>query len=477
MYSDKKTNDPRRVTLFQCPVCGNPGGLPEAVAGKICCSSCHTAFPLLQQEIPLLLKSPEAYLGNLCLLYEREQRELQERKAAVDNSKKIHPYQHNRLDNIGKALEERISDLSLLQQEVMQHITITDILKEIGKDGQTGYIHDYSYLRRDWCRLPEGEAEIAHLLTVLAGEINTWHPTCEQLLVLGAGTGRIAWELTLHARQVFALDKSYSMISHFARILKEDFYFRYLSTKGISSSSGVVHLLRATLDRSDTARSNRIHCLVADAATLPFPDSSADVIVSVYFTDVIPLHSYLAEIKRVLTPGGIFIHYGPLDYHFTDITQYLTPEEVHTAFLHAGFEVHAGQHSRQAPHLEMQEATIRKYYSNHVFTAVNTKALSPATTGDTIFEINGELHYEIKGTVTRNGENMSTSSFYLPDGEVFEGASTAIDILRHFDGQQTMQEVIAAIQTEYDIKDPEEQELLLSTIRTLLQKKALTPRY
>ena len=39
------------------------------------------------------------------------------------------------------------------------------------------------------------------------------------------------------------------------------------------------------------------------------------------FTDVLPLSVLLKEVKRLLMPGGVFVHFWPLDYHFDDIDE------------------------------------------------------------------------------------------------------------------------------------------------------------
>ena len=46
-----------------------------------------------------------------------------------------------------------------------------------------------------------------------------------------------------------------------------------------------------------------------------------DIIISIYFTDVMPIENYINEIQRVLKKDGLFIHFGPLDYHFEKIEQ------------------------------------------------------------------------------------------------------------------------------------------------------------
>jgi carnosine N-methyltransferase len=45
------------------------------------------------------------------------------------------------------------------------------------------------------------------------------------------------------------------------------------------------------------------------------------------------------ELKRLLSTDGIFIHFGPFNYHFKEITNMLSVEEVKQYFKLQGFEL------------------------------------------------------------------------------------------------------------------------------------------
>ena len=95
---------------------------------------------------------------------------------------------------------------------------------------------------------------------------------------------------------------------------------------GVASERELVQLHRAVFPSENYG--STIDYVIADALSLPIPDASLEAVVSIFFTDVIPLSRLLPEVRRVLRPGGRFISVGPLVYHFEDKAEWLTQEEM-----------------------------------------------------------------------------------------------------------------------------------------------------
>jgi ubiquinone/menaquinone biosynthesis C-methylase UbiE len=95
---------------------------------------------------------------------------------------------------------------------------------------------------------------------------------------------------------------------------------------GAASERELVQLHRAVFPTENYG--STIDYVIADALLLPIPDASLEAVVSIFFTDVIPLSRLLPEVRRVLRPGGRFISVGPLVYHFEDKAEWLTQEEM-----------------------------------------------------------------------------------------------------------------------------------------------------
>jgi carnosine N-methyltransferase len=73
------------------------------------------------------------------------------------------------------------------------------------------------------------------------------------------------------------------------------------------------------------------------------PDSW-DCVVTCYFIDTSPnVVAYIETIKSVLKPGGYWINFGPLLYHFSDMSNEhsveLSYEMIHRLILDYGFEL------------------------------------------------------------------------------------------------------------------------------------------
>ena len=72
-------------------------------------------------------------------------------------------------------------------------------------------------------------------------------------------------------------------------------------------------LSAAELER---ARARGLPVVLADAGRLPLPDASVDAAVMSMALMLVPMHPALAEVRRVLRPGGVFVatmpHYRPM---------------------------------------------------------------------------------------------------------------------------------------------------------------------
>ncbi|MDQ3168881.1 MAG: ubiquinone/menaquinone biosynthesis methyltransferase [Acidobacteriota bacterium] len=96
-----------------------------------------------------------------------------------------------------------------------------------------------------------------------------------RLLDLACGTGDIAWSLTSHARQIVGLDLTTAML-------------KLAAARPASPASPA--------------------WLAGDMTRLPFADASFDVVTTSYGLRNVPaLEHAVAEIARVLAPGGLFV--------------------------------------------------------------------------------------------------------------------------------------------------------------------------
>jgi ubiquinone/menaquinone biosynthesis C-methylase UbiE len=149
----------------------------------------------------------------------------------------------------------------------------------------------------------------------LATRISVWHPTADgrdpatealaevveaapaRYLELGCGTGMFA------ARVSAALPEA--------------------EVECVDQSPRMVEL---TAQRGISAR-------LADAQDLPFDDGSFDVVAALWMLYHVPdLHRALAEVRRVLRPGGVFVAVTNGDEHVADLRREAGGEPVVTHF-------------------------------------------------------------------------------------------------------------------------------------------------
>lgn len=251
--------------------------------------------------------------------------------------------------------------------------------KKVNKDYSRGandtnsYLNDLKYLRRDWANTKEGEYEIYEIVKALKDSIEKYSQNKSTAVFLGAGMARIACEHITVFDKVYAIDKSYSMGYFFNKLLYEDsITFHEIHTSNVMNCSGSSKEHNARINdelKNKIKGKDNFEYIVGDAVDMPLGNSSIDLIASVYFTDVIALKLYMKEIVRVLTKGGLFIHFGPLDYFFSDILERLSAEEIVEIFMINGFEIVKNE-TIELPHLDSTLNMYKKIYRNWLFVAI-----------------------------------------------------------------------------------------------------------
>ncbi len=120
---------------------------------------------------------------------------------------------------------------------------------------------------------PEAEEQVADRVEAAAGPAG-------RLLEIGVGTGRIALPLHRRGRRVVGVDLSLPMLERYR-------------AKAAAAGLAPPAVLRA------------------DATRLPFPDACFGAVLEVHVLHLVPdWGRALAEVRRVLAPGGVLLHGG-----------------------------------------------------------------------------------------------------------------------------------------------------------------------
>ncbi|MEA3278138.1 MAG: methyltransferase domain-containing protein [Pseudomonadota bacterium] len=437
-----------------CIECGVALHEPSLQGDWLTCHACGQRYPLISGRIPVLMKDAPVYLASLYLQHHRYLRRQEERIAALKAAGNESPERLEVLSLIAKGLDENNKVIESACNELSGHISIADLVQAVNAPQFIGYTSIFEYLERDWCWLPAGEKELSTIRDALFEQTDHYSPDDKNVLVLGAGTGRIAWDLLDRFERVYALDISLTMAQCLHNVLNEGVTFRSVNTSSISRSMDMVKTRKARAvppgspGACDEQVRRRLAYLVGDACRAPFAERSISVIVSAYFTDVMPLRQYFEEIRRVLKPRGLFLHFGPLEYHFDDISQHLSAEQVRQLFEENGFEVYADEYTANK-HLSSEGSMSRQAFDNWVFGAVLTqekRARPDFYLGEeTVLRLAEDVQYLRSGLISAEGESIADVQLLLCSGEHFREAKTLYGILKMLDGRKSIKDILGLL--------------------------------
>lgn len=427
------------------------------------------------------LQNTEEYLTEEYYLYYQIYNSLKSQIKSLQNSKPRTIHAAKRIETIIKAKEYNLVHLGEIVAALKPNVIIEHLLSikktqafQRGQNNPNAYLKDFKYMIRDWCGVAAGESQVSRIVSELKTQTKRFAPDDENILFLGAGTGRIAFEHNDSFKKVYALDRSYSMVHHFDQLLKDDFSFYEINEYNVLKTEHTTKKHTASLknaSKESVSHQNRFEYFIGDAMNLPFEDASLSCITSVYFTDVIALQLYFDELQRTLKPGGLFIHFGPLDYFFYDRAEMLTTEEFAKEFTDNGFKV-LHEDVIELPHLDRPLKMVKRIYKNWFFIA--QKLTEPEQKSDE------EIVYAIEQAVFVQNRRLIGSSEKIgtelvnKDGAVFEGVDDLIPILELLDGKSKLGEIFGKIKSELKLDlNNQEQAELKDVFTSLVDKKII----
>jgi SAM-dependent methyltransferase len=201
----------------------------------------------------------------------------------------------------------------------------------------------FRYAVRDWSGTPWDEDQVKTIESTILAGLQAHAARRDAALVLGSGTCRLAHDLTGVFENVMACELSISMMLTYVAI--RDGALDYIDIRFQNSESASDQVRKMNLSSSrqcgvlPEARRERLSLIIADGTALPLETGSIHVVLSVYFTDVVPLSKLLPEMKRVLADDGLFVHFGTLGYHRSDYSEMLSVDEVRDSFKQIGFVI------------------------------------------------------------------------------------------------------------------------------------------
>jgi uncharacterized protein YbaR (Trm112 family) len=323
--------------LLACPRCNKP-----LEAGALRCGACQVNYPEIG-GVPWLFAEPNAALADW---RQRLHRLLRETEAAIADARgalrdpALSTLTRQRLELLVAARTQQLGEFARLltplglgepAAALETHLALRTRLPP--GQGLTSY---YANLHRDWCW---GDAENAGsqrlVSAALAGQTTT-----AALLVLGAGGGRLAYDLHMRgtAALTIALDFNPLLTLAHACIVRGESLVMHefpLAPRRMSDTA-VARTLRAPAPVSAG-----YHPVLADARFAPLCRGAFDAVVTPWLIDVVDdaLPSFARRINGLLRPGGRWVVFGSLAYADRDPARCLSAEEVVAAIEASGFAV------------------------------------------------------------------------------------------------------------------------------------------
>ena len=296
--------------LLQCPACRR-GRLLET-DGSECCDACGVSFPRVG-GLPWLYPDPIRSLGewrNRLGLY-LDEMAAAARTARADLASAESVLTRRRVEALAIAYGEQVRRVSeLLAPLALANLPLAHATPlafgtrlPLGQD-----LHSYyPNLHRDWA-WGEGENNDAHRL--VAGALDGRR---SGLLVLGAGAGRLAYDLHQSGASelTVALDINPMLMLAAQRIVRGGIVdlYEFPIAPRTAADAAVLRRLAAPAP----ARPG-LHLVLADAWHAPFAPQSFDAVVTPWLIDIVePAPAEVAAaINRLLVPGGRWVNFGSL---------------------------------------------------------------------------------------------------------------------------------------------------------------------
>lgn len=329
-------------SLLRCPDCRGTLALEPTIG----CTACSSTFPRLG-GIPVLVSDATTKIA-------RWQRQLAAFSAETEAAER-HLWAELARPHLAPATRVRLRSVA----EAMPHHRelVLSLLSEVGLEPTAGDANEiaslldyFTLIHRDFSWPPE----VDEVTPALESLLNVC-PTSLRLgrtLVLGAGTGRLAWDLAVRfpsADPIVALDLNPLPLLVCQRLLAQK-DLELFELPGHPRSAGHA-AVRRTL-RPPTAPPQNLQLLIADGLSPPMHAGVFDTVVTPWFLDQVPpdLAAFLPEIARLLAPSGTWLHAGPFVYapaHTKPAHRYGADEFLELA-ARAGFEVTGWSHEPAA---------------------------------------------------------------------------------------------------------------------------------
>lgn len=332
------TDDHALTSVLACPRCDRSP--LERSEGGYACAGCQIDYPDVA-GMPWLFAEPRAALEEWRGRWSFALRSLERTRAQIGRAlaaSSLRASTRNRLERLDIAYAEHAAKLGdvlapLLSQELSGEYS-THLALRTRLPPDQGLLTYYNNVHRDWAWGRE-ENEQAH--AIVAAALNA--ATAERVLVLGAGAGRLAYDLHSDAasRLTVALDFNPFLALVGKRVSSGELVELYEFP--IAPKSSDEQALLRQLGAPKPAHPG-LEFVIADTHRAPFEQESFDAVVTPWLIDILPeaLETFAQRINALLASGGLWVNIGSLSFFDNNPVYRYNIEECTEIVAECGFD-------------------------------------------------------------------------------------------------------------------------------------------
>ncbi len=326
------------AAFLACPRCDKTP--LESSDDALHCKACKVDFPILE-GMPWLFSEPQAALGEWRGRLQFSLQQLSHEIAGLEKElqgSNLRPLSQRRVERYAKALESHRRSLQKLlhplEMQSLQGNYESYLALRTRLPSDQGLNTYYPNIHRDWAW---GEEENTASLKQIRAVLHD-HAELGDVLVLGAGAGRLAYDIhtQLNCTATLAMDfNPLLMLVAKAVTSGESLSLYEFPIAPLALDDDAV--LRK-LGAPDVADEN-FHLLFGDALRAPFPEKTFDTVVTPWLIDIISedLPVLAARINNLLKDNGRWVNFGSLAFSSPERTRCYSPEETKAIVAENGF--------------------------------------------------------------------------------------------------------------------------------------------
>ena len=329
---------PALATLLACPRCELL--LRQLPDGSFGCTGCGTKFPVLD-GVPCLFPEPVATLAEwrqrLQFALEKLTHDAASLQQELQNAR-LRPLTRERLTLQSRAFSDQARRLANLlaplglhnaQAGIATHLALQTRLP--ADQGLTTY---YANVHRDWAWGSQENEQALDLVSSALGEAGA----ADNLVILGSGAGRLAYDLHQQLRPALTLALDFNPLLTLVASRATSGRGTELWEFPIAPRAIGDHAVLRTLVAPEPAREG-FQLLLADALRPPLAAGSVDLLVTPWVVDILPedFHHFAARVNGLLRPGGRWVSFGSLAFSQPEAAARYSLEEALAIVMDSGF--------------------------------------------------------------------------------------------------------------------------------------------